>query len=220
MPNKRFFDLLPLLIIIFIDTMGIALIIPLLNPLFIDIATSILPAKAILIERNFLYGLTLGIYSLAAFFGAPTLGHLSDQLGRKKVLSICLSGTLMGYLVSAMGVLTHSVSLILLGRILDGFTAGALSTAQAAIIDMSSDKNKTTNIGYIMLAVSLGLITGPLLSGTLSNPRWITWFTLNTPFYLAAMLSLFNVIYLQVAFRETLILHTKKPPIFFLSAVY
>ena len=202
--------MLPLFLVLFIDTLGAAFIIPLLAPLFIDSTTSILPVSAQYGMRTFLYGLTLGIYSIAAFFGAPILGDLSDKIGRKKILLLCLVGACIGYLLCAVGVVTHSVSLLVLGRIIDGFTAGSLSIAQASIIDVSSKTNKTKNIGYILLAISLGYMLGPLIAGTLSNPRWATWFDLTTPLYFAAILSFFNVLFLIFCFKETYIPQEKK----------
>lgn len=211
MAQNKIFTLFPLFLVLFVDTLGSAFIIPLLGPLFIDSSTSILSPTISTDVRNFLYGLTLGIYSIAAFFGSPILGDLSDRLGRKKILLICLFGVLIGYLIFALGVITQSVTLLILGRIIGGLTAGSLSTAQAAIIDISTNENKTTNIGYILFAISLGFMMGPLIAGTLSNPRWVSWFQITTPLYFAAILSFLNIIFLQLCFKETYILKEKKP---------
>jgi len=80
--------MLPLFFVLFIDTVGAAFIIPLLVPLIVDPNTSILPANTTLQIRNFIYGLSLGIYSIATFFGAPVLGDLSDRLGRKNIVNM------------------------------------------------------------------------------------------------------------------------------------
>ena len=161
--------------------------------------------------RNILYGITLGIYSIAAFFGSPILGDLSDRLGRKKILLICLFGVFIGYVLFALGVIMQSITLLIVGRIIGGLTAGSLSTAQAAIIDISTEENKATNIGYILFAISLGFMLGPLIAGTLSNPRWVSWFQITTPLYFAAILSLFNILFLYLCFKETYIPKTKTP---------
>jgi MFS family permease len=57
-------------------------------------------------------------------------------------------------------------------------------------------------LGYILLALSLGTIIGPLLSGILSNSEWGSWFHVTTPLYAAALLSLLNLIYLYYRFQE------------------
>jgi len=205
MSAQNFFRIFPLFMVIFVDMLSSSLLLPLLPTLFLNTDTSILPIHATPSMRYFMFGLVQGISSLAMFFGAPILGDLSDRLGRKRILIIALLGTFLSYLLAAFAVLISSVSLLLFGRVIAGFTGGSLSTAQAAITDISSEKQRTTNIGYILLAVSMGSILGPLLSGTLSNPRWASWFHVTTPLYFAAAISAVNLVYLYFAFRETFV---------------
>ena len=200
--QNRFSVILPLFMVIFIDTLSGSLLIPLLPALFVSSPDSILLPNVSATSRYFLFGLTQAIVFVAMFFSCPILGDLSDRLGRKKIMMISLLGAFIGYLISVMAILIHAVSLLLVGRLIAGFTAGSMSAAKAAIIDLSSDKVRTTNIGYILLAVSLGSILGPLISGTLSNSNWVSWFHLTTPLYFAAVLSFLNVIYLYIGFKE------------------
>lgn len=206
---QRFFSVLPLLLVMFIDSLGAAFIIPLLGPIYIEPSTSIISGSEHL--RNILYGVTLGIYSIAAFFAAPILGDLSDRLGRKKILLICLLGVSLGYLLFALGVIKQSVTLLIIGRIIGGLTSGSLSTAQAAVVDISTPENKATHLGYVLFAISLGFMVGPVLAGTLSNSQWVSWFRITTPLYFAAIISILNLIFLQFAFKETFITQDKKP---------
>lgn len=208
MKHGKFFYILPLFLVMFIDTLGTAFIIPLLGPIFIEPSTSIISTAPHI--RNILYGITLGIYSICAFFAAPILGDLSDRIGRKKILLVCLFGVLLGYLIFALGVVMKSVWLLIAGRIVGGFTSGSLSTAQAAVIDISTPENKATNIGYILFAISLGFMVGPVLAGTLSNSQLVSWFEITTPLYFAAALSLINIIFLQLIFKETFIPKERK----------
>ena len=80
----------PLFLVLVIDTMGIGLIFPVLSPLFMSKTSGIIPAHLSIGARDLLYGLTLASYAIFMFVGAPFLGDLSDHLGRKKVLLICL----------------------------------------------------------------------------------------------------------------------------------
>ena len=210
MARNRFFLILPLFMVIFIDALSSSLLLPLLAPMFIDSVTSILPSSATALERNFLFGFTQGISSIAMFFSAPILGDLSDKFGRRKILLLCLFGTFLGYLLSALAVIIHAVSLLLLGRLIAGLTAGSLSTAQAAVVDISEGSKRTAYIGYILFAMSLGSILGPLISGTLSNHQWVSWFHITTPLYFAALISFLNIFYLYFAFKETFIPTAKK----------
>jgi DHA1 family tetracycline resistance protein-like MFS transporter len=53
----------------------------------------------------------------------------------------------------------------------------------------------------------LGFIFGPFLGGLLSDSKVISWFTLATPFWFAAMLTGINMLLLAFRFHETL--HTR-----------
>src|SRR3990167_1409043 len=94
----------PLFLVLFIDGMGLSLLFPVLNSIIIDTNSNFLPATLSMPTRNFLYGLTVGIFMICWFFGAAILGDLSDTVGRKKALMICLIGSFFGYLLSAMAV--------------------------------------------------------------------------------------------------------------------
>jgi MFS transporter, DHA1 family, tetracycline resistance protein len=193
----------PLLLVLFIDGMGLSLVFPLLSTLIMDPAHSILALATSHNTRNHLYGVIVGIAMIAWFFGASYLGDLSDQVGRKKSLMICLIGAFLGYVASALGVIFSSITLLLVGRIVAGLTAGSQAIAQAAIVDLSTPETKARNIGFVMLACSLGFMLGPLISGVLSDQGLVSWFDFTTPFYFAAIVSLLNAILLQFLFQET-----------------
>ena len=88
--NKSLFTVAPLFLVLFIDGMGLGLLFPILNSIIVDPASAFLPATTSIVMRDFLYGLTVGIFMLCWFFGAAILGDLSDTVGRKKALMICL----------------------------------------------------------------------------------------------------------------------------------
>ena len=54
------------------------------------------------------------------FFGSSFMGDLSDILGRRKVLMLCMAGFVIGYLGMAFGVETKSLGLLFSGRALTG----------------------------------------------------------------------------------------------------
>jgi MFS family permease len=194
----------PLLLVLFIDGMGLGIVIPILNALIFTHENNFLnnPTPAM---QNLLYGGTIGIFMLCWFFGAAMLGDLSDQIGRKKSLLICLLGASIGYFLAGIAVFFHSISLLFLGRIIAGITSGSQPIAQAAIIDISEPENIPRNIGFILLALSLGFIAGPVLGGVLADKQLVHWFNWSTPLYFAALLSLFNALLLIGFFQETFI---------------
>ncbi len=132
---SRYRLLLPLLLLIFIDEMGNGLFYPILAPAIFDPLTSIYQYPVSTAMREFQYELTLAVFPLMMFLSAPLLGDLSDHYGRKRVLLISLLGTVIGYFISATALMIHNFPLLLLGRAIDGITAGNFPIAQAAIIE-------------------------------------------------------------------------------------
>jgi MFS family permease len=195
----RFF---PLLLLIFIDDMGNALFYPLLPSIMFDPNIGVLPADASLTVRQLWYGLVLAAFPFMMFLSAPILGDLSDIYGRKKVLVISLIGTIVGYLVTAVGVSNHCLGVIIAGRALDGLTAGNFPIAQAAIIDLSEPHEKTENISLLVFSISLGFIIGPVMSAVLSSPSLVSWFSLATPLYAASCLGMVNLIAILYFFHD------------------
>jgi predicted MFS family arabinose efflux permease len=202
--TKHFFiSAAPLFLVLFIDSMGLGLVFPILNTLIFDPQAHFFAAGMSLHIRNFLYGLTIGIYMLCWFFGAAFLGDISDQIGRKKSLMICLAGAVIGYLFSALAIIFSSYLLLMIGRIIAGFTAGSQSIAQAAIVDLSEPEHKARNLGFILFFCSVGFVFGPIVGGILSASSLVSWFNYAMPFYFAATISFINAILLQALFHET-----------------
>lgn len=203
--NKKFFlESAPLLLIILIDGMGLGLVFPILNNLIVDSSSQFV---GLLSEssRNFIFGAIVAIFMLCWFIGAPFLGDLSDNIGRKKSLTICLWGASAGYFISGIGVTVNSITLLIVGRMIAGFTSGSQPIAQAAIVDMSEPEHKTRNLSLVLLSLSIGFILGPLLGGILSNKAIVPWFSYSLPLYFAGIVSLLNVVFLQMLFHETFI---------------
>ncbi len=203
MKNKQFMAIAPLFLIVAIDSMGLGIIFPLLSSMIMDPNSTFLAAETTSFHRDILYGLIIGIYMLAWFFGAAVLGDISDIVGRRKSLLVCLGGSFIGYVLSGMSFFCHSITLLIVGRVIAGFTAGSQPIAQAAIVDISAPEHKARNIGMILLATSVGFILGPLAGGIFSNSSFVSWFDFSTPMYFAALLSLVNALFLWFVFQET-----------------
>lgn len=195
----------PLFLAILLDSAGMGLFFPLLNGLILYPKVSVLALHTSADTRYLLYGVLLSIYMVFWFFGSAILGDISDSLGRRRGLSICLFGSFIGYLLSAFAVIEHSFILLLVGRIIDGFTAGSQPIAQAAIVDMSLKENRIRNLGYIMLAGSLGFVIGPMLGGVLSDTNLYHGFNYSTPLYFAAFISLVNAALVFFTLQESIV---------------
>ncbi len=197
-------SIVPLLLTVFIDLLGIGIAIPVLAVIFLDPQTHMLPAGLSVGMRTFIYGLLIGSYPLAQFFGAPILGALSDHHGRKPLLVISLIGTAIGYALFAIGILIQSPITLFLSRILAGFMGGNLSIALSGIVDLSDPKSKTHNFGLVGMAFGLGFILGPFFGGKLADPSVVSWFNLATPFWFAGGVTVLNILLCALFFRESI----------------
>jgi MFS family permease len=205
MKNFSFAAMAPLFLVLMIDSMGLGILFPILSSMIIDPSSTFLTATTSNLTREFIYGAIIGIYMIAWFFGSAILGDLSDIIGRKKSLLVCLLGACFGYLLAGISFYMHSIMLLIIGRIIAGFTAGSQPIAQAAIIDVSEPEHKARNLGFILLAVSIGFIFGPLAGGFLSDSNFGSWCNYATPMFFAAFLSVFNAGLLWKYFKETFI---------------
>lgn len=217
MAIKNKSSLLSLFLVVFIDMLGVGLVIPVLPIIFY--AKHFFSPSVSINTINLLLGLLIASYPLSQFFAAPILGKYSDRYGRKKIIIISLFGTLIGYIIFAIGILTGKVYLLFFGRIIDGLTGGNISVINSAIADISDSKNKTKNFGLIGMAFGLGFIFGPFIGGILSDSNIIPWFNLATPFWAATILVLINIIFIMFSFSETIKQKLNKP-IHFLSSIF
>lgn len=197
-------NLATLFLIVFLDLVGIGILIPVLAPLMLDPNSILVPATWTEGTRNIAFGFLVAAYPLAQFFGAPILGALSDRYGRKKLLIASLVGTFIGYIFFAVGLLNNQLWILYFSRLLDGFTGGNIGVANSAIADMSSMENRAKNFGLIGMAFGFGFIIGPYLGGKLADPTVFSGFNMATPFWFAALLSATSLILLATLFQETL----------------
>ena len=130
---------------------------------------------------------------------------MSDVIGRKNAMLICLLGSLAGYVLTIVAVATQSLWLLILGRAITGFTAGNQPIAQAAMIDLSrSDEERTRNMGYIVAGVSAGLVGGPIISGLLSDSSIVGGMaSISLPFYAALALVALAMAMVALFFHDT-----------------
>lgn len=123
-------------------------------------------------------GILASSFSLCAFLSAPALGKLSDRIGRKPVLFASLLGSAIGFLVLGVG---GALWVLLLGRVIDGLTAGNLGAMMSYVADVTAPEDRAKRFGLIGAIMSSGLMVGPAFGGPLA-----AWFGVSAPMYFAA----------------------------------
>ncbi len=145
-----FKKILPVMVILFVDLLGLSIMIPLL-PFF----------AARFGADAYIVGILSATYPTMQFIGAPVLGRLSDRVGRRPILLASQVGTFIGFIMLAFA---NTLWLLFLSRIIDGLSGANISTAQAVISDSTDEKNRTQGLGLVGAAFGLGFITGPIIA--------------------------------------------------------
>ena len=148
--------MLPILFVtVFLDLVGFGIIVP-----FLAYYVESFGAHAATV------GILMGSYSLAQFVFAPIWGRVSDRVGRRPILLLGLSGSVVGY--TTFG-LASTLVMLFVGRIVMGIFGATIPTAQAAVADVTAPENRARGMGLIGAAIGLGFILGPALGGILAH---------------------------------------------------
>jgi len=107
-------------------------------------------------------GLLMSVYSLAQLVFAPLWGYISDRLGRRPIILICLVGSSLFYLWFSFA---KTLDVLFLTRILAGVFGAVMSVSMAYIADVTGEKERSKNMGLVGAAIGLGFIIGPFLGG-------------------------------------------------------
>jgi len=193
-----------LLFVVFLDIMSQGLVIPVLTTILLNADQGFLPAHTTTAARQFDFGLVMGVFFLSWFLGAAYISKLSDSIGRKAGILLCLIGNLLGYILTIVSLGMDSLAILVVARAVSGFTAGNQPIAQAALVDMSeNDAQKTRFLGFVLAALSLGLVVGPLMGGLLSDTAVLGKFaSLELPFYCVCLLVIVNILMIVFYYRE------------------
>ena len=112
-----------LLIVAFVDMLGLIIVYPLL-PFY---AESMGASAAIV-------GALIASFSVAQLLAAPVWGWLSDQYGRRPAILVGLLLSAVAYVIFAYA---NSIWLLLISRIVQGLGGGTIGVVQAYVSDVS-----------------------------------------------------------------------------------
>jgi DHA1 family tetracycline resistance protein-like MFS transporter len=176
-------------ITIFIDVLGLGIIIPVLPKLLqtlghVDVSTA----------SKYSGWLTFDYATMQLIFSS-ILGNLSDRYGRRPVLLLSLFGFSIDYMFMAFA---PSIAWLFVGRFIAGISGASTATATAYIADISTGHKRDANFGLIGAASGIGLILGVGLGGYLGE------IDIKFPFMAAAGFAFFNGLYGLFVLPESL----------------
>lgn len=158
--EKKF---IPAYLLTFVNVLGFSLLMPIL-PFVVSSYGA----------PKWVFGLLITLYSAFQFIGAPMLGALSDTHGRKPILLISQTGTLISWVIFVIALslpeyrflgFAFPLWIVALSRILDGITGGNSSVANAYVSDVTTNEEKSYIFGYLGGIAGIGMIIGPGLGG-------------------------------------------------------
>jgi MFS family permease len=188
MPQKKldFNRVFPIFALTLVDILGLTIIIPLLHLYAVKYGANPLEI-----------GIVAAAFPLSQLIGVPVMGALSDRYGRKPLLLISQVSTCISFIILGAA---NSLLMIIISRVFDGLFGANISTAQAALSDVTTEETRAQGLGLTGAAFGIGFIIGPVISlVTLEFTN-----NLGVPAYIAASYSFVSILITLFGFHETL----------------
>lgn len=175
-------------VIAFLDTLGMTIVMPVL-PFLIRRYANGADSVAVWV------GVLMAVFALCTFLSAPALGALSDRVGRKPVLVLSVLGSAVGLVIFGIG---GAMWVLLAARVIDGLTAGNMSTVMAYLADITPEQDRSRRFGTAGAVSGFGFLAGPAAGGFLAH------FGLAVPVFVAAGASVAAALLALLALPESL----------------
>ena len=164
--RKAMWIMISVMLLSLLGTAGIALPYPVLAPYFLDSPANDL-THFMGIHPKILLGLSLAIYPLGMLIGSIFVGALSDHFGRRKMLLITLTGTIVGYFLTTLAILNESFIGFSVARLLTGICEGNISIARALAAELHPTIDRTRALSLSYAASYAGWLIGPIIGAWL-----------------------------------------------------
>ena len=183
------FALVFIFMTMFIDTVGLGIIIPVAPRIIAELTGQGMSGAA-------KWGGWLQTsFAAMLFLFSPLIGNLSDRYGRKPILILSLLALGVDYLITG---LAPTIGWLFIGRILSGIAGASYTTANAYIADVSPPEKRAANFGLTGAAFGIGFVVGPAIGGLLGQ------YGLRLPFFVSAGLAVANALFGLVVMKESL----------------
>ncbi len=213
------FSILLILLCLFVVMLGYGILLPTL-PYFTERLA--LKDQLDTDSINFHIGLLTSVYPFFQLLFVVVWGKLSDKYGRKPIIIFGLIGFVIMQLLTG---LATSLTMLYVARIFGGiFSSSVIPVSNAYLSDITSQKRRTKIMAWSGMAVSSGVIFGPVIGGFLSQSNLNFAFSFgqlhfnrfSVPFILVSLLgliSLFMVIkWLKAPKRAATVTFKSKSP--------
>lgn len=138
-----------LMLVAFVDMMGLMIIWPLL-PLY---ATNLNASPAVV-------GYLVASFPVAQLISSPVWGYVSDRHGRRPALLVGLGSSAIAYVVFAFA---PNVMLLFVSRFVQGLGGGTTGVVQAYVADSMPPAERAKALGWLSAATSAGVVIGPAI---------------------------------------------------------
>jgi MFS transporter, DHA1 family, tetracycline resistance protein len=159
-----------ILLIVFLDMMGLGLLVPVIPFIVLEFRSDALTVGALSFA-----------YAAAQFVATPLLGAFSDRRGRRGVLLVSFLGSAIAYFAFGWA---PALWVLFAGRLVDGLTGANIGTSQAYVADITVPEHRSRALALSGAALGLGFVVGPLTGILLAR------FGHHVPAYVAGGLAL------------------------------
>jgi DHA1 family tetracycline resistance protein-like MFS transporter len=188
----------------FVDYIGIGLVYPVFSVMLFDHDYGLVDINTSFVSRGALLGALFSATPLSQFLTSQLLGVYSDNNGRRIALIWAILAGCVGYAVAVLGIMLKSLTLLFIYTILSGISDSSAAVAQAAVVDMSTEKTKGRLFGYFNSSLGLGFTIGPFIGGKLADPGFDCGFECYAlPFIAAGIVMVINLLLVIWKFKET-----------------
>lgn len=189
-------NLLIIFFTVFLDLLGFGIILPLMPLLAEDFSREAVHIFGRQIPAFLMLGMAMSTYSALQFICAPIWGRISDRIGRRPVILISVTGSVLSYLIFARA---DTFWILILSRFVGGIAGANIATAQAYIADITTPETRARGMGLIGAAFGLGFVFGPFFGGLTSGFLGRAWIG-----YLAALMCAIDLVLAFFMLEESL----------------
>lgn len=179
-----------LLLTVFVDMVGLLMIVPVLPLYAKDLGAS-----------GLVVGLLFASFSFAQLVTSALWGKLSDRYGRRPVLLVALLASAVAYAIFGFA---DSLWLLFVMRFVQGAGGGTTGVVQAYVSDTVTPARRAEALGWVSSATNVGVVIGPVIGAGAAR------FGPQTVGFVAAGLCLLNVVSAWIWLPESRVSHVEQ----------